>query len=550
MIKILHPNEFCQRRFLEKHQGIFDTLGFNNIASHANIVTTGELHDSTDVPFTTNSIYVYCVIDDKLKEKMLDTWASKNNPLKKKTLKERLELTILLQGGPECDYFYMIDPVREATQVGDVILKANGNVKGWYNISNNILWLSDLTHSDPSRFLVPVLEGLLRLKNGKKDIMISDPRLINSKITFGADPEMEVFDDGGNYIEANKVLPPSLDAAIGVDGYNVTGELRPKPSPSPLGVARNINRLITQMAIQEKLRSYQIKAGAGTVHHLGGHVHVSYPLTVEEGKVLYDLVGEAALKCMTGPRVKRNDIIARGCVDAIRPNPNRNEPLPHAGNEWRQLPSFIESEETTKAALCTVAMVVKEMKLHPIDSDKTMRMSMDQRIDMLRSMTLYPEYKEYVETYINKFYIKKTCIDKTVIWDGWNTPKNSDFPLLKIFSPHYKELCKIFPDIALPKWDKPVELYINVSNENGYTNLHLHRAISPSKQEIIKKEFIKMGRRLMLDYSLDLIGKNTDKMVGNYAIKLFLPRNYRNKDVNVIAAYIGPVIREIGRALN
>lgn len=111
--------------------------------------------------------------------------------------------------------------------------------------------------------------------HGRRGTATPDPRATHVgeiAITLGADPEFEVVDQYGNFAPANRFLRGGTRATVGTDGRSDTGELRPGPG-TPEGVTATIKRLLKRVkkAIPE---NWDIRAGAGVVAPLGGHIHV------------------------------------------------------------------------------------------------------------------------------------------------------------------------------------------------------------------------------------------------------------------------------------
>jgi len=94
------------------------------------------------------------------------------------------------------------------------------------------------------------------------------------QIKIGADPEFEVHGKTGNIISASRYFSGTSSAdQVGVDGASHTGELRPKPG-SPERVTSNIRKLMKK--VKDTLPAgFNVGAGSGKNHPLGGHIHIS-----------------------------------------------------------------------------------------------------------------------------------------------------------------------------------------------------------------------------------------------------------------------------------
>ena len=97
------------------------------------------------------------------------------------------------------------------------------------------------------------------------------------RLTVGADPEFEVLNKYDEVVRASDIISDCyLERAIGCDGHDSTGELRPSYAYSPKGLTERIRYLI--MHFHEQHPGYTMRAGAGVCEPLGGHIHFNIVL--------------------------------------------------------------------------------------------------------------------------------------------------------------------------------------------------------------------------------------------------------------------------------
>jgi len=94
---------------------------------------------------------------------------------------------------------------------------------------------------------------------------------VKEKIMIGADPEFEVRDAHGNFIDADNVIE-THSGRWGTDGCSDTGEIRPGPG-TPEQVEKNISDILDRGV--KELKMYGIYSGARKTVSLGGHIHFS-----------------------------------------------------------------------------------------------------------------------------------------------------------------------------------------------------------------------------------------------------------------------------------
>jgi len=94
-------------------------------------------------------------------------------------------------------------------------------------------------------------------------------------IKLGADPEFEIRDSSGKFVNAHNVVNAGTGADVkwGTDGNSSTGELRTDPG-DPDVVLKSISSILDYGKKQLSSR-YTVYAGAGKNVALGGHIHFS-----------------------------------------------------------------------------------------------------------------------------------------------------------------------------------------------------------------------------------------------------------------------------------
>jgi len=273
----------------------------------------------------------------------------------------------------------------------DVIFMDEASRKevGWYNKRANIVWMSDIFHFlDNSKNLIPAIT----------DSIIEYNRYgrLPEVLTIGADPEFEIIGEGNTFVEAHSLFGDNgCSQEIGYDGHSSTGEIRPKPDRSPLGLTRNIKRLIRKMNGRRVMGDNQAWVGGGIHVTTGGHIHFGMKGADQTLKdLLYDMVAEYVLAFQTDRRRQGEQCNwAKGQTGNMREQPH--------GCEWRPLPSFIVNEEITACVLSTTYAIAKSWKYH--NYKNTTRPITE---DMYRQIPLYSAYKDQIETFI-KLFVKK-----------------------------------------------------------------------------------------------------------------------------------------------
>ncbi len=157
----------------------------------------------------------------------------------------------------------------------------------------NVLLIKNLLHGSPTPSIVKLVEWIFTVTStlGYKYNKFGDALLI------GCDPEFTITDILDERISAQSIFPdPNRNEPIGTDGHSNTGELRPAPSNCPLGLTRNIKKLMGELAIKLGNDKKVLTGGGGTITSLGHHIHFSIMISSDEVELLDDFVGRPSLR--------------------------------------------------------------------------------------------------------------------------------------------------------------------------------------------------------------------------------------------------------------
>jgi hypothetical protein len=302
----------------------------------------------------------------------------------------------------------------------DVIFKdeLSGKEVGWYNQKTNIIWASDLFHNlENTATRLPKMVNAIREYNtyGR----------VQEVLTVGADPEFEIISSDDGFVEASSLFG-EMNAEIGYDGHSATGEFRPQPHRSPLGLTRNIKRLVRKLNSMQCMSGSKVWVGGGINVTTGGHIHFGLKGMNEEAKsMLYDLVAEPVLAFQSAVR-KKNEVSnwGKGSSGNLRDQPH--------GCEWRPLPSFIVNEEITAAILCTSYAIVKSWKFYNYT-----RKTGPVTVGDFAQIPLYGAYKAQIDTFIKYFITKeaKVIFNKKNIFKEWNVESFHKITTVDIITP-------------------------------------------------------------------------------------------------------------------
>ncbi len=523
--------------------GDLRTLGITGIVSHGKlyhpkttqmdididdfVAPPSHLRDEILVPFRSNTIYMYCQTTPYWRNSV----TKQTCPLKP-ILNPPIDLTIIIpvDGGGTGDYTTFC-PSEYVRNIADIIFSGPAGAAGWYNIEKNVMWLPDLSHEDINTYFAPVIEAVIAVKTRRTTLQTADT------LTFGADPEFEMFDSSKQHVPANHIFSTEPRIPIGCDGLEATGEIRPRPSPSPLGVVRNIRRLCHTLASNPRLSGITITAGGGQIHHLGGHIHVNRYINKVDSFVLWDLVGKPVLDGMTGLRTQRNDLVLRDSAQAVR-IPYNKDKQNHKGSEWRQLPSWIESEKAARAIMCTFAAVYKRQIEKPYDHLVTNNMGEEAKINTIRETPLYKWYGNYIDDFINLFYHKKYSMENKDIFPGWNISPRKNGTNISIISDKLSGIEKFFPTAYIKELSRPLNLSLLQNREDSTflcilpKDLFDNKKIALAVLEVCERLTDQLLTTTSLLYHLD-----------PSTIELRYPSNWKNCSRSTLAKRIAPFIK-------
>ncbi len=289
---------------------------------------------------------------------------------------------------------------------------------GWYNKNTNIIWLGDVLHvqSEIKKIMSQILNPIIELKTKGR---------IYQQLNIGADPEFEILDGNNKLKEANRFFTQNDE--IGHDGHPATGEIRPEPSQSPLGLTRNIKRTLRRMSSRYHFNGYKVLVGGGNFVTTGGHIHFDFKgMTKELKDTMYDMVAAYVLKFQSNTRKNaESENYKKDGGNIVR------EDKPH-GLEWRVLPSFIINEEITSIVLCTTYAIVKSFRFYNWRRPEGKVKPRD-----FYELPLYSAYKPYIDKFIDLFYngnLDAKIFQKDII-EEWNLRYNTHAFNVEIRSP-------------------------------------------------------------------------------------------------------------------
>lgn len=125
-----------------------------------------------------------------------------------------------------------------------------------------------------------------KLTSSKRSILKSNvfigrpekPKKAPFSMLIGADPEFLLFNEEGDVVRANNVLPKP--GPIGSDGAMI--EVRPDPDESPISVVNNMMSIFSDKSLTSDIEKYVWKAAIYHKDHqrdypVGGHIHLGNP---------------------------------------------------------------------------------------------------------------------------------------------------------------------------------------------------------------------------------------------------------------------------------
>lgn len=423
MIKVFSgaPDEITEGDY-RKYSKLFERAGFHIIFTHCEIGLSDTLEERTadeieeldrthpnsaNEVLQRNCVYTMAGIH---KDKAL---TEDSTPLaalltaRSKTKKATVNIPLLIAQEQEYREINLEGLVKDITFIDGETRKE----VGWYNITTNILWLGDIFHlvNQAKNKVGTITDAILSMKRLGK---------VTTILTVGADPEFELFDDKGTFHPAVNLFPdPLRKDEVGHDGHQETGELRPPPSTSPLGLSRNLKRILRKLVNMRVMEDMRMYVGGGEMAGTGGHIHFGTKILPEELRsTLYDMVGEPLLKLQSEGREKDH----QAQPNFIRDGNGVTREKEH-GIEWRVLPSFIVNQEITEAVLCTVYAIVKSYKFHNWHKGTARGTSI---LDDFQSLPLYEAYKPYINRFYKMFWEKrKEALQQRDVFQEWGVPK-------------------------------------------------------------------------------------------------------------------------------
>ena len=540
-----HETEGCTYDILDSVLPLFDAIGFDLIYTHLGTFMARGTDVNRKIPATEqisnetpllqrDCAYIYCSMEDSTtvignKPLYRVLLIKEDNPSKKETFPLNLEFT------REKDFNAFPLPVRKDIQFLD--MTENTEV-GWYNIRANILWVSDIVHREARA--VPLLEHLL------KTILYYriHGKFKQESLILGGDPEFEVLDRDNQCIPARSLFAREKDAQIGCDGVDTTGELRPTPSRNPIGLIRNIKRLVRNMCRNPKLTaSMRICAGGGVSVTTGGHIHFNLPDGKRTRTIighLHDLVGEYVLQFQRGNRSSNSSTCVKGGTDSIR-----SEKDLHGGTEWRSLPSWLSSEEAATTILVTVFCVTRALQNNQIRIGADL--DLEKKKLILRRLPLYRQYSQYIEDFISLFYDQKAFpVEGIELRDKWGVPllKREYDVVIVTDNPYTKEY---FTPIVLGL-SRPIKIHLQFTNPYKITGFGVPASTKFRIKEMTKKHFMpEPGFAGISEYKDSIVhGHGADTIL--LFPQVWLPTNIDMN--NCLCREIKSIIKEIVVALN
>lgn len=171
-----------------------------------------------------------------------------------------------------------------------------------------------------------------------------------AKFKLGADPEFEIRDESGYGIDACTYFPTGSADEVGCDGACSTGEIRLQAG-SAYKLEKELNDYIKRIA-QKVPVQYEVYAGSGKRHPLGGHIHFSS--SVPRNTLLISLLD----KFITRPlnRISNRDRRSNsgyGHMGEVRG-------AHHGGWEYRSPLSWICHPTIAKGVVFTAQVLVKK----------------------------------------------------------------------------------------------------------------------------------------------------------------------------------------------
>lgn len=340
------------------------------------------------------------------------------------------------------DFVWPAWPFEPPPQFGKLLFKSFKRPEktiGIYNSSDNVLWLSDITHiggeltRKPLSMILQVVQAYKELPEGtflkwkaEWEKAQQFPNLL-----MGADPEFEVVDGNGMVIPANTVWPDSAycDKKVGHDGDARAGEFRPDPQRTPLKLTNEFEKLIKEIAGDKAFPSGgSMYVGGGARLKIGGHIHVSGMDPTDE---LLDILGiymaEPMYRSSAETSGRRTHHYGKWTKTGNRERCRWNGP-DHW--EYRPLMAYHYDKRTTNAVHCTFFCIIESWRRSPgilrHYYHKHYRRSSDLGPgqgppcpDDYRRLLFYEKYKKHIEYFIKRFVEGKFPMERVDVFKNW-----------------------------------------------------------------------------------------------------------------------------------
>jgi hypothetical protein len=407
-IKLTHPYEACREEILGTSiLKKFEKLGFKTIHCHET------------APLTHNAVYIFSSIYDtegfRTKSVKLDEFKSGTIDLaiprlwkKYGVLSASLDMAEQHEDFRKAVDMKTVPIVYNETEIDE---KGEHGVhnKGFYDPSNNILFLADITHNHkrPKGIEATVkrvdwlLDQLIAYQANNANAVEHAQKEIGEAITsfvMGSDIEFEVF-DGDMVVGADRFYP-SMHEEIGRDGHRETGEIRPKPSKDPIELAKNTESLLKK--VHDHLpKGYKICGGSGMRFPIGLHIHFS---NLGRDKKLIEKLGWLMNDPLIPYQTKARTDAGFGRTTDTRDQPH--------GWEWRALWATIQDYDMVESVFCVAYGIAKAHILN-IDLGTS-------RVRAYSKLPNYDKHKAQIDHFV-KLFIKNKFkpIDGMDIRPNW-----------------------------------------------------------------------------------------------------------------------------------
>jgi hypothetical protein len=296
------------------------------------------------------------------------------------------------------------EAIRANTQDIAIFCDKKGNTTALYLKRLNVLVIKK-----PLQRLTIMAETEMVKKRLKKIVSLISPveqgvkkKVSIPKVNIGMDIEFSIIDSDGQFHPATEFVADTEEAPIGTDGNVETLEIRPEYAKDPLTLVDNLDELLGNIN-QIIPQGYDIWGGGGEKFRrsTGTHIHFSGISTDNDnrgGAKTKELV--RWLDCLIGgpvrtlPGIKRADA-NYGQPGDFRCNANHGG-FHHHGFEWRSLPTFTPTRESTKGLVCLCYMVAcaYEMGMTIEFNEKAFG------IEWYKDLPLFSKYEGYVKKFV------------------------------------------------------------------------------------------------------------------------------------------------------